>query len=83
MLVNLEPLSGRMWFTSQVAIGVAAGVIASLVTQPADVIKTHRQVAPSDYRNVYITIKAIIRVRPLLQPPPVVLRSLLSCRPMD
>ena len=67
MVVNIDALSGRMWFTSQAGISVAAGVIASLVTQPADVIKTYRQVAPGDYRNVYVTIKAIIRVRSLLQ----------------
>lgn len=29
--------------------GVVAGVMASLVTQPADVVKTHIQVSPSQW----------------------------------
>lgn len=32
--------------------GVVAGVMASLVTQPADVVKTHIQVSPSHWRTV-------------------------------
>ena len=54
--------SNQSWVTSQALVSVAAGLIASFITQPADVIKTYRQVAPVDYRNVYVTIKYILKV---------------------
>jgi solute carrier family 25 protein 38 len=54
--------SNKHWLTSQASISVVAGLIASFVTQPADVIKTYRQVAPGDYRNISMTIKSIIKV---------------------
>jgi hypothetical protein len=59
---KLDLSSNKNWITSQASISVAAGLIASFLTQPADVIKTYRQVAPTDYQNVYITIKSIIKV---------------------
>ncbi len=59
---NSDISSNKQWLTSQASISVAAGLIASLITQPADVIKTYRQVAPTDYYNVYMTIKSIIKV---------------------
>ncbi|NXU64410.1 S2538 protein, partial [Horornis vulcanius] len=37
--------------------GIFAGVLASLATQPADVIKTHMQLSPQKY---YTTIQAIV-----------------------
>jgi hypothetical protein len=55
-----------MWVMTQASVSVAAGLIASFITQPADVIKTYRQVAPKDYRNVYLTIKAIFKVKSIL-----------------
>ncbi|CAF0934233.1 unnamed protein product [Adineta steineri] len=58
--------SNRNWFTSQAAISVAAGLIASFITQPADVIKTYRQIAPADYKNVYMTVKSIIKTDGLI-----------------
>jgi len=58
--------SNEHWLTSQASISVAAGLVASLITQPADVIKTYRQVAPTDYRNVYMTIKSIIKTDGLI-----------------
>ncbi|XP_059809757.1 mitochondrial glycine transporter B isoform X3 [Hypanus sabinus] len=36
--------------------GIFAGILASLVTQPADVIKTHMQLSPEKYRRVKHTI---------------------------
>lgn len=33
--------------------GVLAGVCASLITQPADVIKTKMQLYPNEYNNFY------------------------------
>jgi hypothetical protein len=59
---NSDGSLSKSWITSQASIGVAAGLIASFITQPADVIKTYRQVAPTDYQTVYITIKSIIKV---------------------
>ncbi|CAF1466018.1 unnamed protein product [Adineta ricciae] len=57
--------SNQYWLTSQASISVAAGLIASFITQPADVIKTYRQVAPADYQNVHITIKSILKTHGL------------------
>jgi solute carrier family 25 protein 39/40 len=54
--------TNKNWLTSQASISVAAGLIASFLTQPADVIKTYRQVAPTDYQNISVTIKSIIKV---------------------
>ena len=59
---QLDSTSHTTWLVSQVGTSVTAGLIASLITQPADVIKTYRQVAPTDYQNVYVTIKSIIKV---------------------
>jgi solute carrier family 25 protein 38 len=58
--------SNKSWITSQASISVAAGLIASFLTQPADVIKTYRQVAPTDYQNVSMTIKSIIKTDGLI-----------------
>ncbi|CAF3336382.1 unnamed protein product [Rotaria sp. Silwood1] len=58
--------SKKSWMTSQALISIAAGLIASFITQPADVIKTYRQVAPTDYQNVRITIKSIIKTYGLI-----------------
>ncbi|CAF4058654.1 unnamed protein product [Rotaria sp. Silwood2] len=58
--------SHKNWITSQASISIAAGLIASFITQPADVIKTYRQVAPNDYQNVRITIKSIIKTHGLI-----------------
>jgi len=60
--LKLDISSNTKWITSQVSISVAAGLIASFITQPADVIKTYRQVAPTDYKNSYMTVKSIIKV---------------------
>ena len=55
--------SKHSWLASQVTIGFTAGIIASFITQPADVVKTYRQVAPTDYRTIRITVQAIQKVR--------------------
>lgn len=60
---RLAVSSNARWMALQALISVAAGLIASFVTQPADVVKTYRQVAPNDYRNVYTTVKSILKVR--------------------
>lgn len=36
--------------------GIFAGILASLVTQPADVVKTHMQLSPEKHRQVRHTI---------------------------
>ena len=43
--------------------GVVAGVLASLVTQPADVVKTHIQVSP-DHWNTIAAVRHVYKVRP-------------------
>ena len=54
--------SSHRWWIAQVSTSFTAGIIASFVTQPADVIKTYRQVAPDDYRTIASAMKAIKQV---------------------
>lgn len=42
--------------------GIIAGILASLVTQPADVIKTKMQVYPEEFKNVKSAILHIQKV---------------------
>ncbi|CAM4934478.1 unnamed protein product, partial [Rotaria socialis] len=63
---DMDSPSNTNWLTSQASISVTAGLIASFITQPADVIKTYRQVAPTDYRNVHMTIKYIFQTYGLI-----------------
>lgn len=46
--------------------GVAAGVLASLLTQPADVVKTHMQVNPHRFRRSADVLAYIHTVTPVL-----------------
>ncbi|KAL7825779.1 hypothetical protein SRHO_G00335170 [Serrasalmus rhombeus] len=39
--------------------GVLAGILASFVTQPADVVKTHMQVSPALYRRTSDAIRFV------------------------
>lgn len=41
--------------------GVVAGLLASVVTQPADVIKTHMQLAPEKFRSILTTVLLVAR----------------------
>jgi solute carrier family 25 protein 38 len=41
--------------------GLLAGVLASAVTQPADVIKTHMQLYPDEHKKVIATVRYIIQ----------------------
>ena len=43
--------------------GIFAGVLASLVTQPADVIKTHMQLSPVKFRWFGQAVTIIFKVR--------------------
>lgn len=43
--------------------GIFAGILASLATQPADVIKTHMQLSPQKYRRTSQAIAFIYKVR--------------------
>lgn len=47
--------------------GVLAGIMASLVTQPADVVKTHIQISPSHWSTAH-AIRYIYKVRFYLIP---------------
>ena len=40
--------------------GLIAGILASLVTHPADVIKTKMQLKPAEYRSVHETILKVL-----------------------
>lgn len=42
--------------------GILAGVLASLVTQPADVVKTHVQVSPHLYKRTADAVRYIYNV---------------------
>ncbi|XP_077979412.1 mitochondrial glycine transporter A-like [Glandiceps talaboti] len=42
--------------------GVIAGIFASGLTQPADVIKTHMQLYPNRYTGVFHVVKSIIQI---------------------
>uniref|UniRef100_A0A1E1XRY2 Mitochondrial glycine transporter n=1 Tax=Amblyomma sculptum TaxID=1581419 RepID=A0A1E1XRY2_AMBSC len=43
------------------ACGVVAGLLASVVTQPADVIKTHMQLSPGKFQSITTTILLIAK----------------------
>lgn len=43
--------------------GIFAGILASLVTQPADVIKTHMQLSPMKFRWIGQAVTLIFKVR--------------------
>ena len=42
--------------------GILAGTLAALVTQPADVIKTHMQLKPREFDTVRYTVNHILQV---------------------
>ena len=42
------------------ACGIFAGVLASVITQPADVIKTHQQVAHTHMRGTLEVLKKVV-----------------------
>lgn len=46
--------------------GILAGVLASLVTQPADVVKTHVQVSPDLYKRTSDAVCYIYKVKTLV-----------------
>ena len=43
--------------------GVTAGMMASMVTQPADVVKTHMQLYPKRYRKIRNAVIYVYQVR--------------------
>ncbi|CAF0920484.1 unnamed protein product [Didymodactylos carnosus] len=55
------------WLPAQVLITTAAGITATFLTHPADVVKTYRQIAPTEYKTVYSTIKAITKKHGILE----------------
>lgn len=44
------------------ACGIQAGMVASLVTQPADVVKTHMQLYPKLHTSIKETAEYIYKV---------------------
>lgn len=42
--------------------GVVAGILASAITQPADVIKTKMQLYPQKYNNVPVAVTLVFQV---------------------
>lgn len=57
--VNQSPLLNQS--AVSVLCGFIAGFAASIITQPPDVIKTHMQLQPNKYRNVRLTMMAIVQ----------------------
>lgn len=54
-----ETLHPQLYFVC----GLAAGSIAAVVTQPADVIKTHMQTDSKKYKRIMSTILQIYQVK--------------------
>lgn len=46
--------------------GINAGVLASVLTQPADVVKTHMQLNPKKHAKVFETVQFVYEVRMVL-----------------
>ena len=53
-----EPRSPLVHFSS----GILAGCLAGVVTQPADVVKTHMQLYPDKFQRLHTTALYIYRV---------------------
>ncbi|XP_041473171.1 mitochondrial glycine transporter B-like [Lytechinus variegatus] len=53
--------SSQMTIPVHFACGVAAGILASSVTQPFDLVKTHMQLNPSKYPGFTSTFKYIVK----------------------
>lgn len=56
-----SPSSGPLLSISS---GAIAGLLATSITQPFDMIKTRIQLAPKEYRNLWYGGKKILRVIP-------------------
>lgn len=52
---------GRHLVAANFTCGVVAGLLASLVTQPADVIKTHMQLSPAKFSSIATTVLLIAK----------------------
>ena len=60
-------LSDELFEETNVALkhfscGIVSGCLASVVTQPADVVKTHMQLYPEKYNRVRYVIQYILEV---------------------
>lgn len=56
----IQASSSQMTIPLHFACGVAAGILASSVTQPFDLVKTNMQLNPYKYPSFRSTFKAII-----------------------
>ncbi|XP_070579774.1 mitochondrial glycine transporter B-like [Ptychodera flava] len=61
-LVTPDQFSNRAIPLVHFGCGIVAGILASGLTQPADVVKTHMQLYPSKYRGTIHATKAIIQM---------------------
>lgn len=57
-----EVFKGDLAATAHFSCGIIAGLLASLVTQPADVIKTKMQLYPGKYQSILHVILFIQKV---------------------
>jgi len=55
-----DPVSGSVNALTHFACGITAGFLASLVTHPADVVKTKMQVQPQTYSSISRTAQMIL-----------------------
>ncbi|XP_033630119.1 mitochondrial glycine transporter A-like [Asterias rubens] len=56
-----DMITPHMMPTINFSSGLLAGVLASAVTQPADVIKTHMQLYPQKHKKVMATVQYVIK----------------------
>lgn len=78
-LPSLSEISSSLYAPlGNFSCGVLAGVLASLVTQPADVVKTHVQVNPHLHKRTRDAVSFIFEVRKGAIFPPLVIRELCT-----
>ncbi|XP_077525825.1 mitochondrial glycine transporter A-like isoform X3 [Haemaphysalis longicornis] len=53
--------SGGQLVAANFTCGLVAGLLASVVTQPADVIKTHMQLSPAKFSSILATVLLVAR----------------------
>lgn len=60
-IVPHDPLDATLIPVVNFSCGIIAGILASLVTQPADVIKTHMQLSPGKFRWIGQAVMLIFK----------------------
>jgi solute carrier family 25 protein 38 len=66
--VSAELLTGDVAAVTHFSVGLLAGALASVVTQPADVVKTKMQLYPEQYRSLWDVLVRVHQVHPVTRP---------------